>query len=219
MYKFISISLLVLSVLAIYIIIYVGLERWWPLGYSNDAEKVNVVAINLAYSYIVGYIVYLLTVSLPQLYTNIKLRPVIKNKIKSIQIKLSNILTGFPSNENPLIIDIYNIDQCKKIMEEADWNITNNLPIYPKNNKALYQTFFIDYKEIISLVDEIIADYKVQLSTKQLLLLEKLRSVSFMSPLEVLVKAQVKIPPNGQQFIVDEFIQLLHDFVKLENSF
>ena len=219
MYKFISISLLVLSVLAIYIIIYVGLERWWPLGYSNDAEKVNVVAINLAYSYIVGYIVYLLTVSLPQLYTNIKLRPVIKNKIKSIQIKLSNILTGFPSNENPLIIDIYNIDQCKKIMEEADWNITNNLPIYPKNNKALYQTFFIDYKEIISLVDEIIAYYKVQLSTKQLLLLEKLRSVSFMSPLEVLVKAQVKIPPNGQQFIVDEFIQLLHDFVKLENSF
>lgn len=131
---------------------------------------------------------------------------------------LANMMAGFPTDEDPYSPDITNFDKCEHILKAADWNSPNDLPIYKKGQNKLCQTFKSDFENIQQEITNLIYCYKSQLSTEQLLLLEKIKSPNFISALTILVDANRVFPVGGADFIVDGFIETLKSYDKLKST-
>ena len=58
--KIINLILCLLTLCAGYIILTVGLGWFWTIGSFENADRINQVLLNLSYSYIAGWIFYLL---------------------------------------------------------------------------------------------------------------------------------------------------------------
>lgn len=214
----VSVILLIIFLLSIYAVLNIDLDWLWSIGYNTNADKINKVISMLSSGFITGYFVFFLSIEIPYYYDSCKFKPIIKNEIESLATKFSNILVGFPCQDEKLCINIKDKELCKKIMEEADWNSDNNLPIYPENKRKLYQTFFLDYVNITKHIGRLINDYSSYLTTEQLLLLEGFRNVKFLSTLEVLNSTNVKFPTEGQGFIIQEYIPLLDRIATLRKT-
>lgn len=132
----------------------------------------NKVFLALAYSYIAGVIVYWLTSKLPYFSTKKRLLPVIEDRITEIGFHLSKMNLEFrDENNNP---DITEIDKVMALFTSNRWKEKCQMP----DNLAcsnVTEAFIRDYRELQRMVSLLIHDYKMYLSTEQLLLLEKLR--------------------------------------------
>lgn len=217
MIRVINGCLVILTLLCLYAIANIKLGCFWSIGIAENYVEINEIIINLSYSYIAGIVVYLLTIVLPVYFEKKRLQPIINEKIGDIGIMLTNMMVGFPAATAINSPDISDIDGCKKLLKSADWNTNNLLPIYGRNNK-LCQTFYFDFENIQTEIANFILCYKPQLTTTQLLYLEKIRNASFMSSLSVLIKANCVFPKGGADFIVDEFAEKLKIYAKLKNT-
>ncbi len=56
---------------------------------------------------------------------SIKIRPIIKQNIKNLGVSFHNLLVGFTYEDESDNIDISDIDNCKKILTNVDWNAKN----------------------------------------------------------------------------------------------
>ena len=148
MNKIINTILFFLAFCCFYAIGNITLGWFWAIGYAENSQEINTIILNLSYSYIAGIIVYILTVMLPVIWENYRLQPILKEQVKSIGIMLANMLVGFPYEEDYLKIDISDIEKCREILSNADWNNENKLWIYPKGKNKLFQTFKSDFDEI-----------------------------------------------------------------------
>ena len=73
-----------LAVAAIYIIMVVGLGWFWTIGTSDNYERINGVLINLSYSFLTGYLVYLFTVSYPAKRRSNRINQIVADRLKCI---------------------------------------------------------------------------------------------------------------------------------------
>lgn len=132
---------------------------------AKIAEGVNQIFLGLSYSYIVGVLVFYLTVILPDYQESHRLQPVIDNQIDDIGTALSKIIWGFPSQaeDNGLsAVDISDTDKIEKILKSADWNSPNLIPIYSNYpDNSLKCTFYYDYKEVQKIANNLIELYLV----------------------------------------------------------
>ena len=80
--------LTVVTLICIYTIVYVGLGYGWPIGASENYERINTVMLNLSYSYMAGLIFYLFTSTLPHLVRSKKYEPIIREKEANIYGRL-----------------------------------------------------------------------------------------------------------------------------------
>ena len=132
---------------------------------------------------------------------------------------LANMLVGFPYEEDYLKIDISDIEKCREILSNADWNNENKLWIYPKGKNKLFQTFKSDFDEIQNEITILIQTYKSHLTTKQILYLESIKNAKFQSLLSILGKANVVIPENGMDDTIKEFLEVLKTYERLKRTF
>ena len=146
---------------------------------SLFSEEVNIglnkIFLALAYSYLAGVIIYLLTSEIPYYRTKKQLFPVIEDRINDIGSHLSKMNLEFrdPDN-NP---DITEIDKVMEMFTVERWKEKCHIPDNLVCNNVT-EAFIRDYRKLQGMVGQLIQDYKEYLSTNQLILLEKLRKDS-----------------------------------------
>lgn len=218
MNKTINSILFILAFGCCYAIGNITLDWFWTIGCVEHSKEINSIILNLSYSYIAGFIVYILTVMLPIALDNHRLHPVLKERIEDIGVMLANMLAGFPYEGDCHKVDIDNIEKCSELLSNADWNKENTLWIYPKGKNKLYQTFKSDFDEIQNEIRYLILMYKPHLTTKQILYLESIKNTRFQSLLSVLEKMNVVIPENGMNDTIKEFLEVLKTYDKLRRT-
>lgn len=142
-------------------------------NFTDDfCNQLNTVYTNLAYSFIAGYMFYLLTSILPTIQDRQKLKPVLREKIANIKSCIMNIPLEFARDTG---LDYKKRENCEEIMLSKTW--TDNVPMYEKYRNirlsyiGLIATTGITVKDDVSLL---IRTYQRYLTTKQILLLEEL---------------------------------------------
>lgn len=80
------------SIIAIYSILQVKFCFAFYIGAANNADKINEVIVNLSYSYLAGYVFYILTVKLPFWGTKRKIEKPLKSKLGLVLRKCTSCL-------------------------------------------------------------------------------------------------------------------------------
>lgn len=184
MYKKTTIFASLLALVALVIIIGVGMEINQLLIFeaknNNQATNINRMLLNLSYSYITGYIVYMLTVFLPEKASVNKIKPVINYKFSKIENSIDNSIRYFCflSGKQNIVKRISDEDlQNTKIDYDCIIKIQ-------KDNLALLQIYLDEENSIIGSVIEQLIEYRDYLSSEGLRLLEEIRHSDFFGNIE-----------------------------------
>lgn len=146
---------------------------------AEFCNNLNIVYENLAYSFIAGYMFYLLTNILPTIQERKKLTPVIKQKIANIKSYVMDILLEFSRDTG---LNYKKRENHENIMLSKEW--TDNVPMYEK-----YRGISISYIRLIAncgitIQDDVsllIRTYQKYLTTTQILLLEELADMQIFN--------------------------------------
>lgn len=142
-------------------------------NFTDDfCNQLNTVYTNLAYSFIAGYMFYLLTSILPTIQDRQKLKPVLREKIANIKSCIMDIPLAFAKDTG---LDYTKKENCEEIMLSKTW--TDNVPKYEE-----YCNIRVSYIGLIAKTGNTVKDdvsllirtYQRYLTTKQILLLEEL---------------------------------------------
>jgi len=87
-------SLIGITLICTYIICHVGLGLFLPIGTSDNSEKINDVLINLSYSYMAGFVFYMLVVYFPKRIAQKKAFLLWKGGLAEVYLKISEIITA-----------------------------------------------------------------------------------------------------------------------------
>ena len=120
----ISIILYLLTLSSGYIILTIGLGWFWTIGSCENADRINQVLLNLSYSYIAGWIFYLLVTYFPEMQRKITLRPAIQLKIEDLRKQINACIQTFAKNESGLIK--VNKGRCVEMYDAESGTIPNS---------------------------------------------------------------------------------------------
>ncbi len=119
--RILNLTIYLLLFISIWIILSVGLNLIpvFEIDISYEkAERINRVIINVSYSYLAGYIMYLLTVSLPSFRRKKTMIPLINNYINTYCSQSLFSFFMFYNNSELLDIDIKEHQNVKEIVSE-----------------------------------------------------------------------------------------------------
>lgn len=74
----------ILALVCLYVILQIKFEFAFWIGYSDKAEAWNGILTNLSYSYLAGFIFFLLTVTLPHVKMRAKVKKALEGKVNQI---------------------------------------------------------------------------------------------------------------------------------------
>lgn len=163
----------VLAAISIYIIMVVGLGWFWTIGESGNYERINSLLINLSYSFLTGYLVYLFTVYLPLKRRSRRINLIVADKLNSIvDERITPCLTVILQPEEYLNShsdqDFIELFEKRDLLKESFSLITmQNCPIIDSICKG-GELFIQD-------IDNIIKDYGQDLSEDTLKWFERLK--------------------------------------------
>ena len=80
------------AIIAIYSILQVKFDFAFYIGAADNADKINEVIVNLSYSYLAGYVFYILTVKLPFWGVKKKVEKPLKSKLELVLRKCTSSL-------------------------------------------------------------------------------------------------------------------------------
>ena len=142
-------------------------------SFSNEVlDGVNRAFLALAYSYIAGAIIYVMTVKYPYYLNKHRLAPVIKAKVEKLGSMLDWMNIEFRgADKNPPISDL---DGVMALFETKRWKERCRIPEH-SGCKDVLDGFVKDYSELKTIVDVLINDYKEYLSGEQMVYLEAIR--------------------------------------------
>lgn len=188
----------------------------WPLELCNN---LNNIYVNLSYSFIAGYVFYLLTIHLPKRTESKRLQPVIQQKIVGIGKELRNILLEFSRKTN--IQDYLKEDNVRIILMSKRW--TDYMPMYQYLYKAniSYIAFIGEVGKIIQKnIIDLIQTYQEYLTIEQICLLEELAHMQIFNLANQFKQMNISLEDeNGKKHLVDSFIEVLHKMSEIESSF
>jgi hypothetical protein len=110
-------SLWIITIIVVYIIAYVGLGWFCPLGTSDNFERINNVALNLSYSYMAGLCFFILVEYLPRKVAQRKAFMVWENDIVNVYLKMSEMIAPIEMIYNINIEDKLPTSDSVKRME------------------------------------------------------------------------------------------------------
>lgn len=123
----------VLTFASIYAICNIELDWFWSIPVKYNPENINRVLLNLSYSYLAGYLFYLLVTEIPYWQRERKFRQIIVSKYKILEYQIESNIQAFGTNKSNLVD-----------------NITLNELSYLVHNKEITDTAFqakeVDYK-------------------------------------------------------------------------
>lgn len=190
-----------------------------PVNWSQEScNNLNQLYINLTYSFLAGYVFYLLTIYFPRKTEKKRLQPVIIKKTKAIKNELENVLLEFSRGTG---INYTEIENARKVLMSKNW--TDNMPMYQKlyNANISYIAFIGEVGKIIQKnVVELIQSYQRFMTTEQICLLEELSNLYIFSLAQRFSKMPISLEDeNGKKSLVDFFIKALEKMKEIEDSF
>lgn len=216
----INIILIVLTLVSIYVIMYVGLGVGWCLGTSDNYERINKVLENLSYSYLAGCIFYLLTSQFSYWSRKQQLRPVMKNKMHKIVRIIDDVILEFSRSVNT------NTKTTKEdleiILNSKSW--TDFIPMIKQMqgiNISYIAYLSVAGKSVRTNVMELIQLYKEYLDESQISSLEALVEMSIFrqaNQFSSIVNINLD-DPGGKKYLVDEFIKMYQKLKEIESTF
>lgn len=170
--------LLATTAISIYIILCVGLGWFWTVGSSINSDKINQILINLSYSYIAGFIFYVLVSYLPYTLKVQKIKPAIKLKTNNLSIQINACIQTFATEENRNFIESITKEQLRETVNRNEmYNnsfYANEISYVMNNLKFLNST----KGNVFEIIDSLLG-YKEYMKSEQILYLEKIRDSEF----------------------------------------
>jgi hypothetical protein len=195
-----------------YIILSIGLGWFWTLGSSDNADKINQVLINLSYSYIAGYIFYLLVSYLPYQLKIIKLKPVIDLKINDLYNRINSCIQTFDTFDNADFVKTISLEQLTEMINKKNMyenSFYANQVGYEMNNLKFLNATKVNIFEI---ADSLIV-YKEYMTSEQVINIEKIKDSTFFHLVKIYEESAIaKIYYSSQQF-KDELIKDLFEII------
>lgn len=192
-----------------------------PMNWSQDrCDNLNQLFINLTYSFLAGYVFYLLTIYFPQRKEKKRIQPVIQQKVLNIRKAISDILLEF-SRDTDIHKDLLEIDNAKKVLMSKNW--TNKMPMFQYLYKA--QISYLAYigevgKKIQKDIVDLIQSYQRYMTTEQVCLLEELSSMQIFALANQFKQMNISLEDkNGKESIVGFFIDAIRKMHEIEDGF
>ncbi len=159
------------AIIAIYCILQVKFDFAFYIGPADNADKINEVIVNLSYSYLAGYVFYILTVKLPYWGTKRKIEKPLKSKLDLVLRKcISSMESIYPQSVHGKIVleeDSF-VEDFKNISYFQECSIIGmKIPVISYIKAA--------HEENRKTITEIL-EYKSWLSADQISMLEQIRS-------------------------------------------
>lgn len=210
-----AIVLCIWSILAIqldvsFLILNVGWEQYL-------CDKINSVYVNLSYSFIAGYIFYILTIYVPQRINYKKIQPVLIKKVQLLKSSFRNVLLEFSRDVN--VSDFMEIESARQVLLSKDW--TSYIPMFQllyKANLSYIEYINIEGKSIKQQILDFIQTYQQFLTTEQICALEELSSMHIFRIASQFSQMNINLQP-GINSLIDEFILALEKVYEIEKLF
>lgn len=191
------------------------------MNWSQDkCDNLNQLFINLTYSFLAGYVFYLLTIYFPQRKEKKRIQPVIRQKVLTIRKAISDFLLEF-SRDTDIKKDFLETDNAKIILMSKNW--TDTIPMFQYLYKA--RISYLAYigevgKKIQKDIVELIQSYQKYMTTEQVCLLEELSSMQIFAFANQFKQINISLEDkNGKESIVGFFIDAIRKMNEIEDSF
>lgn len=208
--------LLLLSALAILSLDF-GVVGRIPVDWKSDTiDNVNNMWRSLAYSYVAGLMVYLLTGPYRYWLRKRKINEGIQTRINELGVILNKMTFLFEDGDSLTPMDSISkkITKLRDGFAKTDWNQIN--PFFNVPNIQYLETQVNIFQHA---VEDMLRMYKEYLSEEQILLLENMRSDEHFIVVKTLSETRRKIPEEAAETWVDGFCEVLKAFDKLEHDF
>lgn len=186
---------------------------------QERCDNLNQLYINLSYSFLAGFVFYLLTIYFPQKRERKRLEPVIKQKVLEIRKELRNVLLEFSRKTD--IQNYIEIESARKVLMSKNW--TDYMPMYQLLYKAnISYIAYIKEKGILikKNINDFIQSYQTHMTAKQICLLEELSNMQIFSIAHQFSQMTISLEdPNGKKSLVDMFIDAMNKMSEIEESF
>lgn len=173
------ISLLLLAVSA-YTICNIELDWFWGISVKYNPEHVNRILLNLSYSYLAGYLFYLLVTQIPYLQRSKKFRKIIVTKYEILKYQIESNIQAFGANKTN-VLNTITLNELTDLIQSKE--ITD----------VAHQAKEIDYKTsilillnrsrntIIQTCHDILNIYKDYLTESEVMTIEKIRTSQYFN--------------------------------------
>ena len=210
--KMIKSILLITTLISLYIIFCVGLDWFWTIGSSSNADKINQILINISYSYIAGLIFFCLVSYLPHRLKIEKFKPIIHSKIDDLYNQINACIQTFETVEINNVIESITFEELQEVINNNDMYNKSFYAIsagYQMNN---FKFLSLTTKRVFVIINSLL-EYKEYMTIEQILNIEKIKENSFFH----LVGTYEETPAakrnySSQQFknaVIDELFNII----------
>ena len=166
------------TIVSLYIICTVGLGWFYKFGSFEDAERYNSVLLNLSYSYIAGYIFYILVTYLPSYCRKIKIRTVVNHKKEEIVLQIESNIQAFYSEKKQNILNDVDKENLISLIQSSDlYNQSFNGKEIGMQSSIM--TLLRESRKVTLQLCEQILLYHDYMSETEILISENLREASY----------------------------------------
>lgn len=192
-----------------------------PMNWSQDrCDNLNQLFINLTYSFLAGYVFYLLTIYFPQIKEKKRIQPVIQQKVLDIRKAISDVLLEF-SRDTDIKKDFLEIENAKIVLMSKNW--TDKMPMFMRlyNAHISYLAFIGEVgNKIRKDIVDLIQSYQRYMTTEQVCLLEGLSNMQIFALANQFKQMNISLEDkNGKEFMVGLFIDAINKMNEIEDSF
>ncbi len=167
-----------LAFVCLYAIFQIKFDFTFWIGYSDKAEAWNEIITNLSYSYLAGFIFYLLTVTLPHAKMRGKVKKALEGKVNQIVTNYWACIESVVPLPKGLTRNLTKEDVVKMFKEASSLQLCRLSSIGVNVSVAEY--IKVKHKENKKLATEIL-EYKSWLSSETIAQIEKIRNANLMS--------------------------------------
>jgi len=176
--KIIKGILLIITLISLYIIFSVGLGWFWTIGNSPNAEKINTILVNLSYSYIAGFVFYILISYLPYRLKAERLKPVINQKISRLYNQIEACVQTFNQELDSNALKTITLEE---LTEKIKNNGMYGCSFFSSKSGVQFNNLSYLKSRKVFILDAIcfLLEYKEYMSTEQILYIERIRDSDF----------------------------------------
>ena len=167
-----------LALVCVYAIFQIKFDFAFWIGYSNKADAWNEIITNLSYSYLAGFIFFMLTVTLPNVKMRAKVKKALEGKVSQIAtnywaciesvVPLPKGLTRNQTKEDAVMMfkKASSLQLCRLSSVGINVSVAEYIKAKHKENKELATELL---------------EYKAWLSSETIAQIEKIRNANLMS--------------------------------------
>ena len=221
----ISIACTVLVLFSFWVIFVVGLDLSYliPSIFSDEINRgLNIILLNLSYSYVAGCIFYLFTSHIPKIIQMRIIISGIKVKIGEIDRVVNYLFYAF-NRGNAKIEEIdaicKNKEVCTKVLISKDWNSIIEEERKYFNHTITYLSWVCQkHIELKQALTGLIDTYKEYLTAEQLSICEKIRGSFLMYKCEMDISGNVIYSQEAIKATSEDIHEELQKILKLKLS-